>query len=116
MLETTAFDSAWMTAGEVAAAFAAGRVSAVSIVEQALARVRVLLLVVDPKANEPFDPGIVRDLLGVTLGEARIASLIAAGLTARETGAKLGVTTRRSQIAHRWRSGAKRSPEPGLWT
>jgi hypothetical protein len=83
---------------------------------QALARVRVLLLVVDPKANEPFDPGIVRDLLGVTLGEARIASLIAAGLTARETGTKLGVTTRRSQIAHRWRSGAKRSPEPGLWT
>jgi len=40
VLETTAFDSAWMTAGEVAAAFAAGRVSAVSIVEQALARVR----------------------------------------------------------------------------
>jgi 1-carboxybiuret hydrolase len=40
VLEATAFDSAWMTAGEVAAAFAAGRVSAVSIVEQALARVR----------------------------------------------------------------------------
>jgi hypothetical protein len=27
-----------------------------------------------------------------------------------------GGHTRRSQIAHRWRSGAKRSPEPGLWT
>ena len=40
MLETTAFDFAWMTAGEIAAAFAAGRVSAASIVEQAFARIR----------------------------------------------------------------------------
>ena len=59
---------------------------------RALARARILLLVVDPKPNEPFDPGIVRDVLGVTLGEARVASLIATGLTAREAGTKLGVT------------------------
>ena len=40
MLESTAFDVAWMTAGETAAAFASGRVSAASIVEQAFARIR----------------------------------------------------------------------------
>ena len=40
VLETTAFDSAWMNAGEVAAAFAAGRVSAQSVVDAAFARIR----------------------------------------------------------------------------
>jgi AtzE family amidohydrolase len=40
VLETTAFDFAWMTAGEITAAFAAGRASAVSIVESAFARIR----------------------------------------------------------------------------
>jgi DNA-binding CsgD family transcriptional regulator len=34
----------------------------------------------------------VRDLLGVTLGEARVASLVSAGLTTREAGLKMGVT------------------------
>jgi 1-carboxybiuret hydrolase len=40
VLETTAFDSAWMTAGEIAAAFAAGRLSAHSIVDATFARIR----------------------------------------------------------------------------
>ena len=40
MLETTAFDFAWRTAGDIAAAFAAGRVSAASIVEATFARIR----------------------------------------------------------------------------
>jgi 1-carboxybiuret hydrolase len=40
VLETAAFDFAWMTAGEIAAAFAAGRASAAGIVEQALAGIR----------------------------------------------------------------------------
>jgi 1-carboxybiuret hydrolase len=40
VLETTAFDSAWVTAGEIAAAFAAGRVSAHSIVQATVARIR----------------------------------------------------------------------------
>ncbi len=40
VLETTAFNSAWMNAGEVAAAFAAGRVSAQSVVDAAFARIR----------------------------------------------------------------------------
>ena len=40
MLETTAFDFAWMTAGDIAAAFASGRASAASFVEAAFARIR----------------------------------------------------------------------------
>jgi 1-carboxybiuret hydrolase len=40
VLETTAFDFAWKTAGEIAAAFAAGRISAQSIVEATFARIR----------------------------------------------------------------------------
>jgi 1-carboxybiuret hydrolase len=40
VLETAAFDFAWKTAGETAAAFAAGRVSAKSIVEATFARIR----------------------------------------------------------------------------
>ena len=40
MLETTAFDFAWMTAGDIAAAFASGRASAASIAEAAFARIR----------------------------------------------------------------------------
>jgi 1-carboxybiuret hydrolase len=40
VLESTGFDVGWMTAGETAAAFASGRASAASIVEQAFARIR----------------------------------------------------------------------------
>jgi Asp-tRNA(Asn)/Glu-tRNA(Gln) amidotransferase A subunit family amidase len=40
VLENTAFDVGWMTAGESAAAFASRRASAASIVEQAFARIR----------------------------------------------------------------------------
>src|ERR1700733_8542077 len=40
VLETTAFDFAWKTAGEIVAAFAAGRISAPSIVDATFARIR----------------------------------------------------------------------------
>lgn len=44
------------------------------------------------KANETFDPVITRDYLGVTLGEARVAALIASGMSPREISMKLGLT------------------------
>lgn len=44
------------------------------------------------KANEIFDPVITRDYLGVTLGEARIAALIASGMSPRDVSIKLGLT------------------------
>jgi hypothetical protein len=37
--EPEAFDSAWATAGEIAAAVAKGRMSALTVVEDALARI-----------------------------------------------------------------------------
>ncbi len=40
MLETAAFDFSWKTAGDIAAAFAAGRASAVNILEATFARIR----------------------------------------------------------------------------
>ncbi len=40
MLEKKAFDFAWTTAGEIAAAFAAGRVTALNVVESAFTRIR----------------------------------------------------------------------------
>jgi DNA-binding CsgD family transcriptional regulator len=39
----------------------------------------------------PPDPSLVRDLLSLTLGEARIASLIGSGLPPREAAEKLGI-------------------------
>src|ERR1700686_3750229 len=40
VLETTAFDFVWKTAGEIVAAFAAGRISAQTIVAATFARIR----------------------------------------------------------------------------
>jgi len=40
---------------------------------------------------EPLDPSLVRDLLNLTLGEARVAALIGAGLQPREAAARLGI-------------------------
>jgi DNA-binding CsgD family transcriptional regulator/PAS domain-containing protein len=61
-------------------------------IDQFLARVRGIILVVDAAARAPADPALVRDLLGITLGEARVAALIGAGLPTRDVSARLGVT------------------------
>ena len=54
--------------------------------------VRAIVVVTTSKAGEPADPAIVRDLLGLTLGEARVAALVGAGLAPREAATQLGVT------------------------
>jgi DNA-binding CsgD family transcriptional regulator len=46
----------------------------------------------NPAAAGVADPTLVRDVLGVTLGEARIASLIGSGLSPKEAAEKLGIT------------------------
>ncbi len=58
---------------------------------QFLTRTRAIVLVIDPMAGEPADPAVVRDVLGLTLGEARVAALIGAGLPPREAAEKLGI-------------------------
>lgn len=59
---------------------------------QFLTHTRAIVLVIDPDANEPADPAVVRDVLGLTLGEARVAASIGAGLSPREAAEKLGIT------------------------
>lgn len=64
----------------------------VQAAEEFLAHTRAIVLVIDPDANEPADPAVVRDVLGVTLGEARVASLVGAGLPPREAAARLKIS------------------------
>jgi DNA-binding CsgD family transcriptional regulator len=40
---------------------------------------------------EPFDPSLIRDLLSVTLGEARVAALVGAGVSPKDAAARLGI-------------------------
>jgi len=57
-----------------------------------LAQASVIVLAIDPKAGDPPDPAVVRDLLGLTLGEARVAALVGTGLSPRESAEKLNIT------------------------
>ena len=62
-----------------------------SLAEQFLTHSRCIVLVVDPQASDPVDPSVVRDVLGVTLGEARVAALVATGLSPRDAAKHLGI-------------------------
>jgi DNA-binding CsgD family transcriptional regulator len=66
---------------------------------QFLTQTRAIVLAIDPQANEPADPAIVRDVLGLTLGEARVASLVGSGLPPREAAQKLGITEETARTA-----------------
>jgi DNA-binding CsgD family transcriptional regulator len=68
-------------------------------VDPVLSEARAIVLAIESTAHEP-DPAIVRDLMGLTLGEARVAALIGSGLGLREAAAKLGIaeTTARSVL------------------
>jgi DNA-binding CsgD family transcriptional regulator len=69
------------------------------IAERLLANARVMLLVIDTQAGEAADPGLVRDLLGVTLGEARVAALVGAGQPPREAAKTLGISEETARTA-----------------
>lgn len=56
-----------------------------------LTHTRAIVLAIEQKLSEPADPAIVRDLLGLTLGEAKIAAMIGAGLSPRDAAEKLGI-------------------------
>lgn len=60
--------------------------------EEFLTHTRAIVLVINSNAAEPADPAVVRDVLGLTLGEARVAALVGAGLPPREAAEKLGIT------------------------
>jgi len=62
------------------------------VIEKFLTHTRAIVLVIEPKDDDPPDPAVVRDLLGLTLGEARVASMIGFGLAPREAASRLGIT------------------------
>ena len=66
---------------------------------QFLTHTRAIVLVIDPKPDEPADPAVVRDVLGLTLGEARVAALIGAGISPREAAEKLGIAEETARTA-----------------
>jgi DNA-binding CsgD family transcriptional regulator len=57
-----------------------------------LTHTRAIVLAIEHKSAEPADPGVVRDILGLTLGEARVASLVGSGLAPRMAAERLGIT------------------------
>lgn len=50
-----------------------------------------MILMVEQRASEPIDPAFIRDALSLTLGEAKMASLIGAGLAPQEASRRLGI-------------------------
>jgi DNA-binding CsgD family transcriptional regulator len=56
-----------------------------------LARACAVVLLVDACGGGGPDPALVRDLLGLTLGEARVAALVGSGLAPRAAAEKLGI-------------------------
>jgi DNA-binding CsgD family transcriptional regulator/PAS domain-containing protein len=60
--------------------------------EQFLLRGEVIVLTIELSAGDPADPALLRDLLGLTLGEAKVAALIAAGHSPKEASQKLGIS------------------------
>ena len=61
-------------------------------IDSFLTNARAIILAVSSAANRPPDVTLVRDILGVTLGEARVAALIGSGFRPREAANKLGIT------------------------
>jgi DNA-binding CsgD family transcriptional regulator/GAF domain-containing protein len=60
--------------------------------EHFLSHARALVLVIDPETDAPPEPSLVRDLLGLTLGEARVAALVGSGIPPQQAAEKLGVS------------------------
>jgi DNA-binding CsgD family transcriptional regulator len=57
-----------------------------------LTSARAIVLVIDPTTEVSIDPALVRDLMGLTLGEARLAALVGTGLAPRTAAEKLGIS------------------------
>jgi DNA-binding CsgD family transcriptional regulator/PAS domain-containing protein len=63
-----------------------------ALAQQVLTHTRAIMLVIEHKLDEPADPAIVRDLFGLTLGEAKIAAIIGAGLSPKDAAERLGIS------------------------
>ena len=58
-----------------------------------ITQTRAIVLAIEQKASEPADPAVVRDVLGLTLGEAKVAALVGAGLPTKEAARRLGIAS-----------------------
>lgn len=56
-----------------------------------LTSTRAIVLAIEQKRAEPPDPALVRDIFGLTLGEARVASLVSSGVAPKEAADRLGI-------------------------
>jgi DNA-binding CsgD family transcriptional regulator len=56
-----------------------------------LTRARAIVLMIDSSSDAAPDPALVRDILGLTLGEARVAALVGSGMAPRAAAQKLGI-------------------------
>lgn len=63
-----------------------------SAIRETFLESRVLILAIEHNPAQPADPLIVRALLGLSQGEARLASLIGSGKSPREAAVQLGIT------------------------
>ncbi|MCA6126247.1 helix-turn-helix transcriptional regulator [Bradyrhizobium sp. WSM 1704] len=63
-----------------------------NLAEQFLTHTRAIVLAIEQRLDEPADPAVVRDVLGLTLGEARIAALVGSGLPPKEAAERLGIS------------------------
>lgn len=60
--------------------------------DQMFTRARAILLIFATGMAEAADPALVRDIFGVSLGEARVAALIASGRSPRDISTTLNIT------------------------
>jgi DNA-binding CsgD family transcriptional regulator len=56
-----------------------------------LTRARAIVLMIDSNGDAPPDPALVRDILGLTLGEARVAALVGSGIAPKAAAERLGI-------------------------
>jgi DNA-binding CsgD family transcriptional regulator len=70
-----------------------------SSAERFLTFARAIVLAIDSDADRPADPAVVRDVLGLTLGEARVAALVGSGRSPRAAAEQLGLTEETTRTA-----------------
>jgi DNA-binding CsgD family transcriptional regulator/PAS domain-containing protein len=69
------------------------------LTDRFLARARAIVLVIDARSDQPPDPAVVRDVLGLTLSEARVAAMVGSGLPPRDAAVKLGIAEQTARTA-----------------
>jgi DNA-binding CsgD family transcriptional regulator len=67
--------------------------------QEFLTRARALVLAIDARTDDSPDPALVREVLGLTLSEARLAALVGSGLRTGQAAEKLGITEETARTA-----------------